>query len=87
MRSQCRRRRRWNIDKLPKVKTQKEKKLEKFRSFRTSKRRKKRVSKERYKEAKKEKMLKFRNVFCVTKTPMRNKATKFAIETQEKTFS
>ena len=87
MRSQCRRRRRWNIDKWPKNKMQKERKLEEFRSFRISKRRKQRVNKERNKEATKQKMLKFRSVLRVTKTQMRNKATKFAIETEEKTFS
>ena len=40
--SQCRRRRRWSVDKGPKNKMRKERKLEEFRSFRTSKRRKKR---------------------------------------------
>ena len=65
---------------------QKEEKLEKFRSLRTSKRRKERVNKERNKEAAKEKMLKS-EMFCVRKTQMRNKATKFITETEEKTFS
>ena len=87
MRSQCRRRRRWNIDKLLNIKLQKEEKLEEIRSFRTSKRRKQRVNKERKKQATKEKMLKLRFVWCVRKTQMRIKATKFAIETEEKTFS
>ena len=36
--SQCRRRRRWSIDKWPKNKMQEKTKLEEFRSFRTSKR-------------------------------------------------
>ena len=70
-----------NVDPLPKNKMQKEEKLEEFRSFRTSKRRKQRVNKEVYNKATTEKM------FCVSKTQMRNKATKFVIETEEKTFS
>ena len=68
-------------------KMQKERKLEEFRSFRTSKRQKQRVNKERNKEGTKKKMLNFRIVLCVRKTQMRNKATKFAIETEVKTFS
>ena len=62
---------------------QKEKKLEEFRSYRTSKRR----EQERKKEATNEKALKLRIVFCVKKTQMINQTTKFAIETEEKTFS
>ena len=71
MRCQCRK------------KVQKEEKLEEFRSFRTSKRRKQRKEQ----KAMKKKMLKLRIVLCVRTTQMRNKATKFAIETDEKTFS
>ena len=65
---------------------QKEEKLEEFRSFRSSKRRKERVNKEVHKKATKEEMLKLRIVY-VRKTQTRNKATKFAIETEEKTLS
>ena len=61
---------------------QKERKLEEFRRFRTSKRQKRRVNKERHEVAVKEKMLKLRIVY-VRKTQIRNKATKFAIETEE----
>ena len=43
-------------------------------------------SEQRKKEATKEKMLKLR-IFLCDKTQMRDKATKFAIETEEKTFS
>ena len=43
--SQCRRRRSWSIDKWPKNKRRKERKLEEFRSYRTSKRRKKEETK------------------------------------------
>ena len=67
--------------------SKKEKKLEELRNLRTSKRRKQRVNKERNKEAAKETMLKLRIILCVRKTQMRNKATKFAIETEEKTFN
>ena len=42
------------------------------------------MNKERNGEATKEKILKLRIVLCVKKTQMRNKATKFAIETEEK---
>ena len=42
------------------------------------------MNKERNGEATKEKTLKLRIVLCVKKTQMRNKATKFAIETEEK---
>ena len=45
------------------------------------------MNKERNKEATKEKMLKLRIVLCVRKTQMRNKATKFAMDTDEKTFN
>ena len=45
VRSQCRRTRRWNIDKWSKNRMQKERKLEEFRSFRTSKRRTKEETK------------------------------------------
>ena len=65
---------------------QKERKLEEFRCFRTSKRRKRRSNSERNKESVKEKVLKLRIVY-VRKTQKRNKVTKFAIETEEKTFS
>ena len=65
---------------------QKEEKLEDFRSFRTSKRHNQRVNKELHNRATKEKILKLRSVY-VRKTQMRNSATKFAIETEEKTFS
>ena len=81
MRSQYLRKRRWNIDKLPKNKMQKEIKLEKFRSLRTSKRRTKKQTKKQRKED-----VKNQNCFMCDKTQMRNKATKFAIETEEKTL-
>ena len=58
--SQCRRRRRWSIDKWPKDKMQKETKLEEFTSSRTSKRRIK-----KNKEVTKQKKLKLRIVLCV----------------------
>ena len=83
MRSQCRSRRRWNIDKWPKNKNQKERKLEEFRSFRTSndEQRKRPRSDER-------EDVKTQNCFVWDKkTQMRNKAIKFAIETEKKTFS
>ena len=47
---------------------------------------KQRVNKNRNKRGLKEKMLNLRLVY-VRKTQLRNKATKFAIETEEKTFS
>ena len=81
MRSQYSRRRRWNIDKWPKNKMQKERKLEEFRSFRTSKRRTKKVQRSNERED-----VKIQNCFLDDKTQMINKATKFAIETEEKTL-
>ena len=63
-----------------------EEKLEQFRNFRTSKRKKQRVNKERNKKETNEKMLKLR-IVCMRKTQLKNKATKIAIETEEKTFS
>ena len=47
---------------------------------------KKTTKKEGNKEATKQKMLKLRIVLWVTKPQMRNRSTKFAIETEEKTI-
>ena len=63
---------------------QKERRLEEFRSFRTSKRRKQR---KRQRSDEKEDVKTQTCFVWVRKTQMRNEATKFAIETEEKTFS
>ena len=83
--SQCRWMRRRNLDKQPKNKMQKEEKLEEFSSFRTSKRRKQRVNKET--KMRRRRRCYNSELFCVRKTQMRDKATKFAIETEEKTYN
>ena len=80
--SLCRRRRRWNNDKQPKDKMQKEEKLEEFRNFRISKRRKQRKEQRSLEEDE----VKNTELFFRSKTQMRNKATKFAIEAEKKNF-
>ena len=74
MRSQCHRRRRWNIDKWPKNKMQKE------RKHLNDKQRRKQRSNER-------EDVKTQNYFVCEKNLDEIKATKFAIETEKKTFS
>ena len=61
----------------------KRKKLEEFRSFRTSERREQR-KKERSKERED---VKTQNCFVREKNPNENEATKFAIETEQKTIN
>ena len=79
MHGQCRKRRRWNIDKWPENKTQKEKKLEEFRSYRTSKRRKR-----RNKEVTQEKKLKPRIVLYMTRNSIEKLSNQVVIETERK---
>ena len=73
----------YSFEEWPKKKMQKGTKLEKFRSFRTSKQQKKR----RKQRSDEREDVKTQNCFVYDKkNQMRNKATKFAIETEKKTF-